>query len=479
MPTASAKAAQGGLPGDVWPSVSAFANTNGGLIVLGVKENTKTHELFVLGLKDAHKMLDDFVNAANSADKLSYPIISDEHLSIQTIRGREVIAIKVPRAEREQRPIYEGRDPFKGTYRRTFVGDYHCKREEVAAMFRDASSRSLDLAIAEGESMEDLDWDSVRAYRALYNETHKTGKVRKMPDDEFLRHLGAAGKGEDGTVRPTCAGLLMFGQEWRIVHEFPDYFLDYRKQVGANRRWEDRFTSQELEWSGNLFDFYERAYEKLRQALEVPFKLDGIRRVGETPAHEALREAIVNALSNADFKSSRGVVFRWTADGIELVNPGCFRVGVEQAYIGGTSDARNKAILKMFSLIEAGERAGSGIPDMVDQWMSCGYGKPRLSESCDPEVSTAFLPFSADSDNLISDNSPKDVVRISRKGTRENEEAILAYLTDHEGARSLDIAEAVGISRTRVNQLLRALIEGEIVEAVGGSRNRVYKLAEK
>lgn len=156
-----------------------------------------------------------------------------------------------------------------------------------------------------------------------------------------------------------------------------------------------------------------------------------------------------------------------------------FRVGVEQAYVGGTSDARNKTILKMFSLIEAGERAGSGIPNMVDQWTSCGYGKPRLSETFDPEVSTTFLPFSSDSDNLVSDNSPKGVVRISRKGTRENEEAIVAYLADHEGARSLDIAEAVGISRTRVNQLLRALIEGEIVEAVGGSRNRVYKLAEK
>ena len=68
---------------------------------------------------------------------------------------------------------------------------------------------------------------------------------------------------------------------------------------------------------------------------------------------------------------------------------------------------------------------------------------------------------------------------MSRKGTRENEEAIVAYLADHEDARSLDIAGAVGISRTRVNQLLRALVEGGVVEAVGGSRNRVYRLTEK
>jgi len=50
----------------------------------------------------------------------------------------------------------------------------------------------------------------------------------------------------------------------------------------------------------------------------------------------------------------------------DFANPGCSRVGVEQVFIGGMSDARNETILKMFSLIEAGERAGSGIPDMVN-----------------------------------------------------------------------------------------------------------------
>ena len=111
--------------------------------------------------------------------------------------------------------------------------------------------------------------------------------------------------------------------------------------------------------------------------------------------------------------------------------------------------------------------------------MSCGYDKHELSEAFNSEVSTTFLPFSADSDNLVSDNSPKDVVRMSRKGTRENEEAIEVYLAGHECTRSLDIAEAVGVSRTRANRLLRALIAGGIAEAIGGSRNRAYKLAGK
>lgn len=473
------KAAQGGLPGDVWPSVSAFANTNGGLIVLGVKENTKTHELFVLGLKDARKMLDDFTNAANSTDKLSYPIFSDENLSIQTIGGREVIAIEVPRVESKLRPVYEGHDPYKGSYRRKFTGDYHCTREEVAAMLRDASEDPLDMEPVTRSELEDLDKDTIRAYRALYAESHKTGKVRKLPDDEFLRHIGAAVRDEDGTIRPTRAGLLMFGQEWCIVYDFPNYFLDYRKQTGGNRRWEDRFTSQDGEWSGNLFDFYERTYDKMKQALEVPFKLEGIYRVDETPAHEALREAIVNALANADFKSSRGVVFRWTADAIELVNPGCFRTGIEQAYAGGISDARNKTVLKLFSLIKVGERAGSGVPNMVDQWETCGYGRPVLSETFDPEVSTTILPLSKFTTDEPAGKSAVNVGSKTKPTVAERNDAIVAYLATHGESRSADIAESIGLGASRTNDLLRGLAEGGIVEAVGGYRNRRYKLADR
>ncbi len=67
-----AKAAQGGMPRSIWETVSAFANTEGGVIVLGAKER-KDGTLEVVGLGDAGKMLDDFWNAAHSPDKLSSP----------------------------------------------------------------------------------------------------------------------------------------------------------------------------------------------------------------------------------------------------------------------------------------------------------------------------------------------------------------------------------------------------------------------
>ena len=459
------KAAQGGLPGDVWSSVSAFANTNGGLIVLGVKENMKTRELRVLGVPDAQKMLEDFTNAANSADKLSYPVFSDEHLGIEDIGGKEVVVIEVPRVGRRHRPVYEGKDIFAGTYRRKFTGDYHCGREEVAGMLRDSAEEPLDLEPAEHSKLSDLDFETVRSYRTSYNIHHAGGAWTKLPDDQFLCRIGAADELDDGTVVPTRAGVLMFGQEWKIVHDFPNYFLDYREQRGSNRRWEDRFTSQDPEWSGNVFDFYERVYNRLKQALKVPFNLDGIYRVEDTPAHEALREALANMLTNADYGASRPVVCRWTDEGIEFANPGGFRVGIEQAFRGGTSDARNKTMLKMFTMIEVGERAGSGVPNMLEQWASCGYSNPRLEERVDPEVSTVFLPLDAG-----LQGSGKVEAEIP-DGLTDREAMAYAIAAERGRVTTKALVDASGASRQTASDTLKGLAARGVLSWHGRSAN--------
>lgn len=95
-------------------------------------------------------------------------------------------------------------------------------------------------------------------------------------------------------------------------------FLDYRQETDPRNRWEDRFTSQTGDWSGNLYDFYQRAYNKLKQALKVPFKTEGIYRIDDTPAHLALREALANCLTNANYYERRGVVCLWGADALSL-----------------------------------------------------------------------------------------------------------------------------------------------------------------
>ena len=185
-----------------------------------------------------------------------------------------------------------------------------------------------------------------------------------MENEDFLLRIGAIGIGKDGRKHPTTAGLLMFGKEYCITQEFNNNFLDYRENYSADIRWTDRVVSSSGEWSGNVYDFYFRVYSKLTQDIKVPFAIKNGVRVDDTPVHEALREALANCLVNADYYGRQGVVIIKTKDEISFSNPGGFRIEIDAAKSGGVSDPRNSAMLRMFNLINIGERAGSGIPNM-------------------------------------------------------------------------------------------------------------------
>jgi predicted HTH transcriptional regulator len=177
----------------------------------------------------------------------------------------------------------------------------------------------------------------------------------------------------------------MFGFEYEIIREYPHYFLDYQEQFDPVTRWTDRVTSASGEWSGNLFGFYYKAYNKLIQNpnIKIPFKIENGLRVDATPVHKALREALANCLINADYYGEGGVVIRNNSDSIAIENPGSLRIGVEEAISGGFSTPRNSVLMKMFNLLDIGERAGSGIPNIFRVWEGQGWGTPQIQEDLD------------------------------------------------------------------------------------------------
>ncbi len=471
-----AKAAKGGLSHSIWETVSAFANTSGGIIVLGVKEN-KDGSLEVVGLDDADKMLDDFWNIAHNPNKLEPCILSDRDVSIENINGRDVLVIDVPRADRHLRPVFINGNPNSGTYRRDHKGDYRCAMNEIRAMYRDASDESIDLRVHDDLTVSDLSAETIAIYRSSYELHHPGHAWIELSDEDFLCRIGAAKMDSNGVAHPTSAGLLMFGEEWRIMAEFPHYFLDYRQELNPDERWQMRIMSQDDSWSGNVFDFYRRVFNNMKQAIKVPFKLDeNSERVDETEAHEALREALANCLTNADYNERRGVVFLWEEEGLSLSNPGGFRVDIEQAYIGGNSDPRNETMMKMFTLINVGERAGGGIPNMVKNWTVAGYEKPVLSEEVNPERSTIYLPLIEVSAEKNRQIKSADTIPMQAGKIAQNVSEIIDYLTVHGLSKSADIAASTGLSVSRTNELLKSLCEEGRVQVVGKARATRYKL---
>lgn len=303
------KKANGGLPITLWETYSAFANTYGGVIILGIKE-LEDRSWKTTGLKylDKQNILDDFWNLVHNPQKVNINLLSEDDVNVYEVNKDMIIVIHVPMAKREQKPVYINGDLFQGTYRRTHTGDYHCTKAQVKGMIRDQIETTMDMNVVENLTVSQLDMETVHSYRNRHRAFKPGHPWVDLTDEDYLVKIGAAELSKDGELHPTCAGLLMFGEEYRIVRQYPEYFLDYREMLDPTIRWTDRLQSSSGEWSGNLFDFYFRVYNKIIRNVKVPFKMIGGDRIDDTPVHKALREVLANCLVNSDFFVPRGIL---------------------------------------------------------------------------------------------------------------------------------------------------------------------------
>ena len=181
-----AKKALGGLPHSIWETYSAFANTLGGILLLGVEEHPD-HSLHTVDLPDPARLIREFWDIVNDPKKVSANILTDQQVQTVTVDGDHIIAITVPRALRQDRPVYIGGDPMSGSYRRSGEGDYRCTRDEVWSMLRDAAVQTQDMDILDHVDMDALDLDSIHRYRTQL-QRRRTG-WETLPDPEFLEQL--------------------------------------------------------------------------------------------------------------------------------------------------------------------------------------------------------------------------------------------------------------------------------------------------
>lgn len=127
-------------------------------------------------------------------------------------------------------------------------------------------------------------------------------------------------------------------------------------------------------------------------------------------------------------------------------------------------------MLKMLNMIDIGERAGSGIPNIYRVWREQGWAEPTITQAFEPDRTTLSLVF-----GKISDK--KQAIKKGDKRIRERQkDAIIEYLTDNASAKASEIADVLGVSATRARAVLSSLIAEDIVVAEGGNRNRTYRL---
>ena len=438
-----AKKAQGGLPHSIWETYSAFANAYGGMILLGVVEDKVNKTFSSVPLPSPEQLVADFWNTLSDPAIVSVNILQQSDVRIVESGGNRIVVIEVPRASRRHRPVYIGGDPFTGTYYRNGEGDCRCSAEEVRAMLRDRADLLQDSRVQEKLTAADFDPESLAAYRTE-TAAHSGGNWAALSDMDFLRRAGAMACDTQGMLRPTAAGILMLGRREAIATAFPRCVLDYQESTAP----QNRITTIEGDWNGNLYTFFRRVCAALERTTED----EALRR--------ALREAVVNALVHADYHSPHALVIQKLPRQLRIANPGAFRVDPMRAMQQGVSDRRNATLAHLFDLM--GEGNSGGLAAIRALWQEKGWREPEILETFGPDRTVVTLP--------LQNPLPPASAAESRCA------AIIDYLTAVPYAQAPAIAAAAGLSLRRTLHYLRLLRKGGVVARKRKNREVYYYL---
>lgn len=467
---------KGELPDSFWESYSAMANTQGGVILLGIKEE-KDHSFKVVGIQNISRVQKSLWDNLNNKQIVNRNVLQVSDVDILTIDNKQILQIQIPKAKREHQPVHPGENPLTGTYIRRHESDYKAEDEIVKRMMVESINDSRDDHILENFQIKDLDLESVQSYRYRFSAVKKDHPFLDLSFEDFLSSIGAIGiNRETGKSGLRVAGLLMFGRYNTIKEVFPNYMVDFQERPEAKTelRWIDRIIPDGT-WSGNLYDFYQKVIRKLTADLKVPFHLESETRVDDTPVHIALREALTNTLIHADYTAKVSILVVRRPDMFGFRNPGLMRVSLKQALTGGISDCRNHRIQDMFRYIGPGEHAGSGIPGILRSWNKQHWCTPLLYENRENESTLLELRTSS----LLPEASIERLAKILGSKFDELSELkrIILVTADAEGNVSHSRLRSLSSDHPKdISNDIASLVKEGLLDKEGSTRDAIYYL---
>lgn len=381
------------LPKSIWETISSFANTDGGIIFLGVKECKKTHENIPVGVKDADKLKTDFLNLQGNVNKISKKVVSEENIEVFCVKNKQVVAINVPKINFSDRPVYLNGN-IQNAYVRENDSDRKVNKEELRFFLREADT-ILDSELLDNYGLDDLNLIDVTNYQVALQEVSGDLYNAESPE-KFLISMGLLEKDRskyNGDYKLTKAALLLFGKYNSIVSVFPNFMLDFiTKDNKTTVDYSDRvLTSNEPGYPNNIYSFFNVVWQKLSAIIKNGFHLKENKRIDMGEAFKrVIREALVNTLIHADYSSNRPVKVVAYNDYIEFDNPGDLRISSEKFIEGGLSLPRNPKIFSIFIKAKLGERTGSGGPRIYKTTKDLQLRTPEIRSNLDHTILTIW-----------------------------------------------------------------------------------------
>lgn len=456
----------------VMETVCAFANEpglGGGYLLLGVSRDPQdlfTNAYRIDGIDDPDKLQSDLASQCASVfNRQVRPRVSVEYLN-----GKTVVVVYVPEAAPTEKPIFiQNLKLPRGAFRRVGPTDQEGTEDDLVALYAGHQLDTFDAAVLPDAEMDDIDPAAIDDYRQQRRAINPDAEELAWSSDDLLRALGCA-KRDNGQLKPTVAGIVLFGSTMALRRCFPMMRIDYIRVPG--RQWvEDpdrRFDT--LEIRAPLFTAIRRATNTVRDELIQSFSLPegALARADEpTLPLRVIREAIVNAVMHRSYRIHGAIQIIRYANRLEIRNPGHSIKAEEQLGEPG-SETRNPRIAAVLHEVNIAETKGSGIRAMRELMVAQDLLPPTFESSRRPDqfVATFLFHHFLGPDDLawlrnltsepISDEESRALVFVRELGAIDNAAYRAINRTDTLNAsghlrrlRDLDLLEMKGAgSRT-------------------------------
>lgn len=457
----------------VMETVCAFANEpglGGGYMLLGVvadQQDLFSKAYVVEGVDDPDKIQCDLASQCTSM--FNRPLRPS--VAVETLQGKAVVVVYVPEVPPTEKPVYLTRLGLpRGAYRRVGSTDQEGTEDDLIALFAGHQTETFDGAVLADVDLADIDPQAIEDYRQQRRQINPDAEELTWSDHDLLRALGGA-KLDGGQLKPTVAGVLLFGTVMALRRCFPMMRIDYIRVPG--RQWvEDpnhRFDT--LEIRAPLFTAIRRATNTVRDELLQSFSLPegALAREDEpTLPLRVIREAIVNAVMHRSYRIHGAIQIIRYANRLEIRNPGHSIKAEEQLGDPG-SETRNPRIAAVLHEVNIAETKGSGIRAMRELMLANDLLPPTFESSRRPDQFVATFLFH----HFLGADDLAWLHRITRHPLNDEEARALIFVRevgaiDNAAYRAINRADTLNASTH-----LRRLRDLALL-TMKGAGNRTY-----
>lgn len=473
------KAAVRGLPKTVVETLSAFANGDGGTLLLGLEEDGFSP---AAGF-DPARIRDALAGACHQ--KVTPPIRTA--IDVIDFEGAQIVRLDVEEIDPVDKPCFvTDRGEYNGSFIRGGDGDRHLSRYEVTQLLSNRGQPLDDREAVTDASLDDLDprlTEQVLRH-AAERSPRSFGGVEPVT---ALKRLGAV-RDLDGVPHPTLAGLLCLGLYPQQF--FPQLFASVvvlpTTQMGELGPEGERFL-ENVTIDGPISSILHDVTATLRRNMSRAAIVRGLGREDryDYPI-EVIRELITNALMHRDYSpESRGtqIQIELYPDRLVVKSTGGLFGGVTVDQLGAArieSKSRNATLAKLLADVPLPDRPnetiaenrGSGLVTAVAALRKAGMSPPEFD--AEPGRLTVTVPRTA----LLAPTTIEWISRLGLSGLTDAQHLALAIMRS-SGRVSVGMLRAWGISDADARRAVRDLVARGVCIRSGGKRYASYRLIEE